>query len=275
MSLPTLLVYLPSEKAADAPLTAALKIGAAKGAHIVGLHLVPDIPVYGEFPAEVSQEVIERLEKAGRDAASAVKRVFDEHMKASSMTHEWRCFTASYPAGNDLIVQQGRLADLIVCGKPSDDAPDAWNDFAETAIMNTGRPVLLIPGTPQSTIGKHIVIAWNSTREAARAVFDALPMLKEANSVRAVTLISREGERSAAEETGAQLVAMLGRHGIRATFDVSYASGDATGEAILSMLLDEGCDLLVMGGGIATPVSAKCFSAASAGIFCATIGCRP
>ncbi len=249
MSIKTILVYLPSEKNAASTLEPALKIAGVSGAHLIGLHLTPDLPVYGEFPAEVSEEVIVRLQKAGKDAAAGAKRVFDEWAPKSPGTHEWRCFTASYAAGGDLIAQQGRTADLIVCGKPSDDIPDAWSDFSETAIIRSGRPVLIVPGTKAlKTIGEHVVIAWNDTREAARAVFDSLDLLKAASTVRAVTLIEKESQRAAAEALGGDLISTLARHGVKASLDVSYASSGGAGEAILSRLLEDGCDLLIMGG---------------------------
>ncbi len=249
MSIKTILVYLPSEKNAATILAPALKMAADRSAHVIGLHLTPDLPVYGEFPAEVSEEVIVRLQKAGKDAAAAAKRVFDEWVGKYPVTHEWRCFAASYAAGTDLIAQQGRTADLIICGKPSDDIPDAWNDFSETAIIRSGRPVLIVPGTiTPKTIGKHVIIAWNDTREAARAVFDFLDLLKAASTVRAVTLIEKESQREAAAALGADLIANLGRHGITASLDVSYAGSLGAGEVILSRLLEEGCDLLIMGG---------------------------
>lgn len=249
MSIKTILVYLPSEKNAAATLEPVLKIASARHAHVIGLHLTPDLPVYGEFPAEVSQEVIERLQKSGNDAAAAAKRAFEETFKSSSVTHEWRGFIASYVMGADLIAQQGRSVDLIVCGKPSEEIRDAWSDFAETALMGCGRPVLIVPpDTSIKQIGSQPVIAWNGTRESARAVFDSIDLIQGAATVRIVTFIENETQRAAAEASGTPLVAALGRHGIHAAFEVSYATGSGTGEAILGKLLDEGCDLLIMGG---------------------------
>lgn len=249
MSIKTILVYVPSEKNARAALDAALRIAAPRSAHVVGLHITPDLPVYGEFPAEVSQDVIDRLQKAGNDAAAAAKRAFDDAFRQSPVSHEWRRFVAAYVMGADVIAQQGRGADLIVCGKPADDVPDAWSDFAETAIMRSGRPVLVLPpDAPVKTIGKHAVIAWNDTREAARAVFDSIDLLNGAETVRAVTFIESEAQRPAAESYGAPLIATLARHGIDAHFEIAYASGGPTGETILTKLVDEGCDLLIMGG---------------------------
>ncbi len=248
MAIKTILVYLPSEKNAAAVLRFAVKIASEKNAHVIGLHLIPDLPVYGEFPAEVSQDVIDRLLKAGTDAAAAVKRAFDDALKANTVSYEWRCFTASYPLGADIIARQGHTADLIVCGKTYDDVPDTWRDFAETAIMRSGRPVLVVPDTSSSKeIGKNAVIAWNDTREAARAVFDSLDLIGEAKSVRAITFIAKENQRPAAETLGGNLIANLARHGVKATLEISVAGSGAASDAILSRLLDEGCDLLIMG----------------------------
>jgi nucleotide-binding universal stress UspA family protein len=249
MQIKTILVYVPSEKSAAPTVESVLKIAGTRSAHVIGLHLVPDLPVYGEFPAEVSQEVIERLQKAGSDAAAAAQRAFEAAFSLGHVTHEWRSFVASYIAGGDLIAQQGRSADLIVCAKPADDSPDAWSDFAETALMRCGRPVLVLPGgTGAEHIGRHAVIAWNDTREAARAVFDSLDLLREAETVRAVTVIDDEEERAAAEAYGTPLIAALGRHGIRVSFEIAFASKGSTGETILSKLAGGDCDLLVMGG---------------------------
>ncbi len=249
MPVKTILAYVPSGKNAAATLEPVLKLASERNAHVIGLHLTPDLPVYGEFPAEVSQEVVERLQKAGDESAAAAKLAFEEVFKGSAVTHEWRGFIASYVMGADLIAQQSRSADLIVCGKLNEEIPDAWSDFAETVLMRSGRPVLIVPpDTGSKPIGIHPVIAWNDTREAARAVFDSLDLIAGAKSVRALTLIGDEEERAAAEVNGAQLTATLGRHGIQVSFEVSVASRGPTGEAICGKLVDNGCDLLIMGG---------------------------
>jgi nucleotide-binding universal stress UspA family protein len=249
MPVKTILVYVPHGRDASATLEPVLNLASPRNAHVIGLHLTPDLPVYGEFPAEISQEVIERLQKAGDEAAAAAKRAFEETFKGSAVTHEWRGFIASYVMGADLIARQCRGVDLIVRGKPSADIPDAWSDFAETALMRSGRPVLIVPPeTGSKPLGKHAVIAWNDTREAARAVFDSLDLIAGAETVRVLTLIGGEDDRPAAETNGAQLLATLGRHGIRAKFEVSVAAKGISGEAICAKLVDNGCDLLIMGG---------------------------
>jgi nucleotide-binding universal stress UspA family protein len=249
MTVKTILLYVPSGKAAQAALEAAIKIAAPRGAHVTGLHLTPDLPVYGEFPAEISQEVVDRLQKAGEEAATAARQAFEEAMAGAGLSHEWRQFQASYMQGVDLVSRQGRSVDLVVCGKPGEEAGDAWSDFAETALMRSGRPVLVVPAQAAGKpIGTRAVIAWNDTREAARAAFDSLDLIAGAQSVRAITLIGSEDERPAAEANGAPFIAALARHGISADFEVSAAAGGVCGKAILDKLLENGCDLLILGG---------------------------
>ncbi len=248
MPIKTILVYLPSNRNAASILEPVLRIAGPRGAHVIGLHLTADLPIYGEFPAEVSSEVMERLQKVGSDTAAAAKKSFEDAFKSSDVSHEWRAFTASYGAGADLIASQGSTADLIVCGKAAGDVPDAWDDFAETAVLRSGRPVLIVPSSHTAgQIGKHAVIAWNGTREAVRAVFDSLDLIRDAETVRAVTFIDQESQRLAAKAQAAALGETLQRHGIRVSCDVAFADNTHTGDAILSALVDEGCDLLIMG----------------------------
>jgi len=81
--------------------------------------------------------------------------------------------------------------------------------------------------------------------------------------VRAVTLIDNEDQRTSAEAASAKLLAALSRHDIAATLEVSFAGGDGAGEMILSRLVDEGCDLLIMGGYSHSPLRELIFGGAS------------
>jgi len=248
MPIKTILVYLPNGRTAAAILEPVVTIAAARSAHVIGLHLIPQVPEYGEFPADVSEEVISRIQKAGQDAARETKQAFEGTLQNSGLTYEWRCFNASYAAGSDAIVRNAHGADLVVCGAQSEDLPDAWNDFSEIALMGGGRPVLILPTLkPQKSVARNVIIAWNDTREAARAVYDSLDLIKDAASVRAVTVIQRESERAAAETLGADLIANLTRHGITARSEVAYAGDNGAADAIVRLMGQE-CDLLVMGG---------------------------
>jgi nucleotide-binding universal stress UspA family protein len=249
MAIRTILTYLPLEGSAAATMAAALKIAEPRKAHIIGLHLEPQFPVYSEYSAELPQDMLEQIRKAGTRTTDAIKRIFDDSIKSSAVTGEWRSLASAYALGEELLAAQTHYADLIVCAKPSEEMPDPWGDFSEVAILMSGRPVLLVPGNiSDASMGDRVIIAWNNTRESARAVFDALDLMQGASKVKAITLIDDERERGSAEASGQSLVASLARHGITATAHVSHTGGETPGEALLSQLTDEGCDLLVMGG---------------------------
>lgn len=141
---------------------------------------------------------------------------------------------------------RGRFADLAVVAQPSPDEADAATDYDLPAdlIMSLGRPVLLVPyaGT-FSDVGRRALIAWAGTRESARAVADALPLL--AGGTADVLLVNPKGETAPIE---AEIVAWLGRHGVTAKAHVAHTKEIDVSDVILSSASDLSADLIVMGG---------------------------
>jgi nucleotide-binding universal stress UspA family protein len=111
--------------------------------------------------------------------------------------------------------------------------------------VESGRPVLVIPYAGRyAEIGRNAVVAWKATREAARAAFDALPLLKSAQNVQ-ILEVNEDHVGETVPDTA--IAAALGRHGIKPTHRVSGAADIATGDEILSRIADASADLLVMG----------------------------
>jgi nucleotide-binding universal stress UspA family protein len=115
-------------------------------------------------------------------------------------------------------------------------------DFPDQLAIDCGRPVLVVPYAGRyPELGRNVMIAWKSGREAARAVFDALPILMEAQAVQ----ILEVSEGGLARDT--EIAAALGRHGIKPVVKSLAAVDIGIGDEILSRLADAGADLLVMG----------------------------
>jgi nucleotide-binding universal stress UspA family protein len=259
----TILVYLPSAKVVENIMKAVANLAAPSQAHVIGLHISPSLPINAEFVAELPPDVYEKLVEAGRKNAETVKSAFEESAKTHHLSYEWHYLDLSYSTGEQQVVAETHCADLVICSKPNDETPDPWSEFPETAMLQSGRPILLLPPRFEPQFGNHVVIAWNNTRESARAVFDSLDLLRSAVTVQAVTLIENEDERPSAEAAGAKLIAALSRHGIPAKFDVSFAGDNGAGELLVSRLTDEGCDLLVMGGYSRSPLREMIFGGVS------------
>jgi nucleotide-binding universal stress UspA family protein len=148
----------------------------------------------------------------------------------------------------DVVMERGRVADLIVAGQTDPE----WDlsplmDFPERLALESGRPVLVIPCAGRyATVGRRVVIAWKRSREAARAVFDALPLLREAEAVHILEIKDHaEDANTLARDTA--IAAALGRHGIKPEVRTSTASDISVGDEILSRASDLDADLLVMG----------------------------
>jgi nucleotide-binding universal stress UspA family protein len=141
------------------------------------------------------------------------------------------------------VVKHAYHADLVVAGQtdPQGDLSPIL-DFPDRIAMASGRPVLVVPYAGRyPEVGRNVVIAWKPGREAARAVFDALPILEQAEQVQILEVSEGGGERDT------ELAAALGRHGIKPVLKSSVAGDIGIGDELLSRLADAGADLLVMG----------------------------
>ena len=122
------------------------------------------------------------------------------------------------------------------------------SDFAGRIAIESGRPVLLVPHYGHfAHCGRRALIGWNGTREAARAAFDAVPILKHADVVYVSRIDAEESEEEGGAYPGAELAKALARHGIKTTAERLARSEVDAGEALLSHASDVGADLIVMG----------------------------
>jgi len=154
-------------------------------------------------------------------------------------------FTGDEAMTRDELVRSGRFASLVVIGRPGADDENISPETVKAAIYDCARPVVIAPPDLKAGPIASVVIAWNGSSQAARAVGSALPFLAKATKV---TLLVADAEP---EEVAAPLlVRNLGRRGIAATVDTAKfhaLTGRGRGRALLGYAKDKGADLLVMG----------------------------
>ena len=148
----------------------------------------------------------------------------------------------------DIVPVHARYADLTIMGQtdPEPDAGDATpaRGLQVQTATDSGRPLLIIPYAGDfKAPGRHMLIAWNGSREASRAVHDALPLLKRAERV-SVLSISPPAEDHIA---GFDISAQLARHGVNAEAKRNVSSDISAGDVLLSECADLGADMIVMG----------------------------
>lgn len=142
-----------------------------------------------------------------------------------------------------VIGSHGRLFDLVVVGREFGQGWLNWRAIVESALFDSGRPVLVTPAAVGPTIGENVVIAWNSSPEIARTISFSMPLLTRA---RIVTVLSVQGWGTP-EPSGAELAAYLTRAGVPATARIVQTGARSPGETILAECSRSGADLLVKG----------------------------
>ncbi|AGK56818.1 UspA domain-containing protein [Hyphomicrobium denitrificans 1NES1] len=214
-------------------------------AHIIGLYAMPAVVPPQEIIGAGDRSWLDEQLRAFEEQAGRVKNKFEGLFKDRPATHEWRFDNSSFDATvADSVIEHGRAADLIVTSRAS---RNGWiDDVAERAAIESGRPVIVLPEEGDLlSIGTEITIAWKSSKEAARAVFDALPLLRKARHVRLLTVV--EDGIDADRASRAQLVASLSRHGVEAEIESIPKIGLSPGDALLDYAKRRNQNLLVMG----------------------------
>jgi nucleotide-binding universal stress UspA family protein len=154
-------------------------------------------------------------------------------------------YTAAKTATLDAMVAMGRCSDLVVLGRPGADPENVAPATVEAALYECARAVMIAPPTAGNGNFKSIVVAWNGSFQAARALEYAMPFLEKANKVTLLVVGTKP------DDVGASYLARnLGRNGINPTIDAidpGAVSGRARGRALLGYTHDKGADLLVMG----------------------------
>ncbi len=249
MSLKDLIVQLDGSDAAMARLDAAVALARAFDAHLTGLCLVvePYVPaVVGvNLPPEILMQQRERAEaEADELLARAAARA-----ESQGVTLERRRETVMVDRLADALARHARHADLSIVGQPDPEKAGVDDTLmVEAAFMASGRPALVIPYIgPRAMPPERVLIGWDGSREAARALNDALPLLTRAREV-AIVVVDPEslGDR-VGEMPGADIAAHLARHAVPVTVKTVPSGGLDPGDVLLSTAADEGADLLVMG----------------------------
>lgn len=238
----TILTYLPAAKSAGLLSEAASYLAEKCHAHLIGAHNSARITLYGGIPSDYLAQHNQRQ----REETEAVRASFEKAAGGRSISHEWRHKALRDTDAFDDIISAGRTADLIIAGgKGQDDPLGQWYDLPIRLVLETGRPVLLIPENVRiETIAERVTVAWNHSRESARAAFDALPILKMANAVRILAVNSTENGTHGPSH---DLAATLSRHGVNAEAAVANTTSRSDAEELMVELKRANSDLLVMG----------------------------
>ncbi|MBN2629594.1 MAG: universal stress protein [Rhodobacteraceae bacterium] len=196
--------------------------------------------------AAMMQVALDRADADARALEAAVKAAFAAESPSLRATVE--AAVTQLGALTDLVAQRARFADLVLLARPYGKDQGAEAEAVVEAAMFEGQaPVLVLPesGLAKAVPGR-IVIAWNQSREALRAVRAALPMLKQADMV-TITIIDPPAHGPERSDPGGMLCQMLVRHGVRAEVSVLARTLPRVSDVLSRHVRDSDADLLVMG----------------------------
>jgi nucleotide-binding universal stress UspA family protein len=229
-----------------ASIIRAVDFAAAFGSTISAIGLEVSIPSSVGFLAEGLVDVAGMIEAARKRSAAAAQELLDvfEHAAiAKNVLGDCvlkRCTTAEAPA---LLVGQSHVRDLTIMAVGEADGVERW--YAEAIIFGAGRPVLVLPRSGPAPILDNVLVAWDASRAASRALADAMPILTRAKRVSVVTIINEKPLHGGAIES--ELLRHLSRHDVDCTFREVDSQGRSIGDTLRATIAEDQCDLLVMG----------------------------
>lgn len=249
MGYKTILAVLDTPKNAQQITDFSISLAEQFKSHVIGLHAeaLATLPLVA--PMEIPDpSTVQALQDMAHAEAVDVERIFRERSARNGTSHEWRSFVSSAGYGAASLVDSARHCDLVVAAQGENTILSESRADLEGFLFESGRPVLLAPyilKEPKPI--KRVLIAWNGSREAARATFDSLPFLKAAESVEVFTVDPPETRSQSPSMAGAEIAATLARHGVNITVVREETDQLPASAAIENRLSDSSIDLLVMG----------------------------
>ena len=251
MSYKDLLVVLDSDAASRRRVDLAAALAERFAAHLVGLYRlpVPDVPHHLSYydPAVLDPFFMD-LRQQAQAVADTEREAFEHTASLRGLSVEWRLIAEGLPEADAAL--HARYVDLTILGQLNPDRGDLdlIRPRPEQVAFASGRPVLVVPYAGDfEVVGRRVLIGWNASREATRAVNDAMPLLMAADAVTVLTIDAREGADRHGELPGADISLHLARHGVTAEIERTVSAGIGPGEVLLSRAADLGADLLVIG----------------------------
>ena len=265
MAFRDLLVCVDSTTAGEARLNLAVDLARAGQAHLVAAY---SLPIERHAPADpglaglqpipsdgLIGAVAEGLARGGGAAApqppgeatlaEAVERGFRAELAQHGLHGDWLAYDAGDTAA---AIELAKAADLTILGQLSPDRSPPGAPRPEDVIVAAGRPVLVVPYAGQfPTVGRRVLVAWDGTREAARALNDALPLLAGAEAVTVIFVAAHETALERQKPSLERIVGHLRHHRIAARIEETVSGGLAISDILLSRAADLAVDLIVAG----------------------------
>jgi nucleotide-binding universal stress UspA family protein len=231
MPIKSILVVVSGAEESNPALALAFTLAQKYTARIAALYVKPVVMVYSDgMGFDMTPSVIEAQQAYLQSAADKAESVTKAQAAQAGYEIEWRC-----EEGDELNIAaaHARVSDIVLAN------PEVARDL----MFEAGIPVLAVPHGASADLGKRVLVAWNGSRECARAVRDARDLLKKAEQVLVAVFDPPHGKGM-----GHDIAALLARHGANVSVREMLSDGDNIGNLLLQEAKANGCGLIVMGG---------------------------
>jgi nucleotide-binding universal stress UspA family protein len=225
----------------------AVSVAAAFNAHLAGIAFLydPIVPVSGA--GYIPAEVIETQERDNEAATKAALARFTAASARAGVTAEPLTLSASFAGVGEQFGRIARRFDLSIVGQAEPETSGVEEIIAESALFESGRPVIIVPYIQKGPLKlDRVMVCWDGSRAATRAIADAMPLLHRSRHVEVVIVANERGKNDEIE--GADMGAHLARHGLNVEVNRTALGDIDVADVILSHAADAGSDFIVMGG---------------------------
>jgi nucleotide-binding universal stress UspA family protein len=241
-----IIVNLSVGKPRDVAGDYAISVASAFDAHLSAVACAYEPVIVGIGYPGAPASVIDSFRAESEAEADRAKKAFDEDARRAGLSADSFVISATASGAADKLGEIARDYDLSIVAQAQPDYDIAENLAIEGALFGSGRPVLVVPYIQSSGLKlDRVMVCWDGSRNAARAVGDAMPFLRRAGTIEVVTVENRERRN---ELAGAKIAAHLARHGLKVELKPIVSAELGVADAILSHAADTSTDLIVMGG---------------------------
>lgn len=248
MPFKTIVAIIQSEHDVGRVLDVAIPFAARYEGHLIGVHAEALAVPYTSAVGFPDTQFIEANAEICKQRAEKVQAAFLARIGPSGPSYDWRSFE-SFSGDSALSgVESARCADIVIAAQRDPRAKDVLSADVDALIYDAGRPVLVVPHDgPLLSTFRRVLVAWNGSRESARATFDALPLIMEADETEILVIDPPEDTGQSPDAAGAEIASALARHGAQVSVTIENSRGRSIDAIIHTHVTETGADLLVMG----------------------------
>ncbi|MDH6232864.1 nucleotide-binding universal stress UspA family protein [Mesorhizobium soli] len=249
MSFKTIVAIIQSKDDAERVLDCAIPLAARYQSHLIGVHAEALPVAYTSAVGFPDTEFLQTTAEINKERADALQAMFRGRLRGAGLSFEWRSLESFSGDSAHSGISSARCADLVIAAQRNPHSESSATADVDALLFESGRPVLIVPHAGPAHDGsfQRVLLAWNGSREAARAAFDALPLMMEAEHTEVFVIDPPDDVEQDAEASGAEIATALSRHGVNVSVVAEASRGRSVDHILQARIAGTDADLLVLG----------------------------